>query len=174
MNNSAISGGGIMYDLYRPTISNLTFIHNSATYGPDIASYAVRLKIIDQTEYDVLLDSVVSGQNTTKTLIYELRDYDDQTMNLNNESIITIRSTRSINEASNNLVKVTNGRAVFDSLIFVAEPGSSNRSFTVNSNAINLFSARAQLGSNYALPKITVNYRFCKPGEFQSNNICFN
>lgn len=174
MYNSAISGGGIMYDLYRPTLSNLTFVHNTADYGPDIASYAIRIKVIEEEGYDVILDAVVSGQNATKTLTYELRDYDDQTLVLDDDSIITIRSTSGVNEALNNLVRVTNGRVVFDSLIFVAQPGLNNRLFTVNSNAISLFSARAQLGSTYTLPSITVSYRFCKPGEFQSNNMCYD
>ena len=39
-NNAAeISGGGIQYDSYRPTMLNLMFNGNNAQYGPDIGSW---------------------------------------------------------------------------------------------------------------------------------------
>ena len=47
INNSASeSGGGVYYNLNRPTLNNLMFTNNSADYGPDIASYAVKVSLI--------------------------------------------------------------------------------------------------------------------------------
>ena len=41
-NNASVDGGAIRYNYYAPEISvNNTFIGNNASYGQDIASYAV-------------------------------------------------------------------------------------------------------------------------------------
>ena len=61
INNSATySGGAIMYNLYRPIMTNLTFSGNTATYGSDIASYPIKIIIQNSTSDTVHLENVGS------------------------------------------------------------------------------------------------------------------
>ena len=170
-NNSAVTGGAISYDLYRPNMNNLSFVDNYADYGEDIASYAVRIHMQGLNESQIMIDDVISGKNISKNIVFELKDYDNQTMVLDNSSVIKILPTDNDVEVTNNLVKVNKGVATFDNLLFVAIPGSQNVKFTLNSNGIVLPKARKQLGSSYVLPNITVNFRYCKPGEYQATNV---
>ena len=75
--NKAINrGGAIYYDLYRPTMENITYIDNEAEYGPNIASYPV--KISPTTPGEEILEGIVSGQTVPQTLTFSLMDHDDQ------------------------------------------------------------------------------------------------
>lgn len=170
-NNSAVTGGAISYDLYRPNMNNLSFVDNYADYGEDIASYAVRIHMQGLNESQIMLDDIISGKNISRNIVFELKDYDNQTMVLDNSSVVKILPTNNDVEVTNNLVKVNKGVATFDNLLFVAIPGSQNVKFTLNSNGIVLPKARKQLGSSYVLPNITVNFRYCKPGEYQATNV---
>ena len=55
-------------------------------------------------------------------------------------------------------------------LIFINTPGSNNITFSLNSDSINLDLAKAIYGGNYRLPVFVVNFRFCRPGEYISQN----
>ena len=61
-NIAEISGGGIQYNLYRPSFSNLKFINNSALYGQDIGSYAVKLEIENSTQNIIHVNNATSGK----------------------------------------------------------------------------------------------------------------
>lgn len=66
-NTALYSGGAIYYDLYSPkSIFNNTFSNNSANYGPSIGSYAFKLKIIGNTDNNVL--QLNSGEITNEVL----------------------------------------------------------------------------------------------------------
>lgn len=49
-NNTANSGGAIIYKNQRPQMENVTFLNNSAYYGPNIASYPIYMRIVEKTE----------------------------------------------------------------------------------------------------------------------------
>ena len=55
-------------------------------------------------------------------------------------------------------------------LIFINTPGSNNITFSLNSDSINLDLAKAIYGNSYRLPVFVVNFRFCRPGEYISQN----
>ena len=61
-NVAEISGGGIQYNLYRPSFRNLKFINNSALYGPDIGSYAIKLEIENSTQNIIYVNNATSGK----------------------------------------------------------------------------------------------------------------
>ena len=75
------SGGGFIYDLYRPTLSNIVFISNSALYGPNIASYPIKIKIGDTSINTVTVNDAVSGQ-ITQAFTFNILDFDDQVITL--------------------------------------------------------------------------------------------
>jgi hypothetical protein len=76
-NNSAkVNGGAIKYTYYPPDVSiNNTFIMNKASYGQQMASYPVQLRIADSKTSRVLgvLNSTQMAKfNLTNAIVYEL------------------------------------------------------------------------------------------------------
>ena len=169
-NVAEVSGGGIMYNLYRPSFSYLTFINNSALYGPDIGSYAIKLEIENSTQNIIYLNNATSGK-VSQTFKVKILDYDNQVMNLDSASKITIISNTkgALIDGKNNVV-ARSGIVNLNELILINTPGSQNNSFSVNLNSINMEIARAVYGKNYNFPSISVNFRFWKPGEYIFQN----
>ena len=171
-NVAQISGGGVMYDLYRPTMSSLVFDNNNALYGPNIASYAIKIKIGNTTQNTIIVDNAVSGQ-ISQAFTFSILDYDNQAMNLDSASKITIKAQTAGAQINGKSIQVADAGIVkLSELIFINSPGSRNVQFSVNSDSINLNYAKAIYGSNYTLPVITVNFRFCRPGEYVSQKQC--
>ena len=91
LSNSALVGGAIKYSLYRPRLTNVTFSNNSANYGPNIASYPVKIGIDNMTD-NIKLENIASGQIYNSPLYMTLLDYDLQQVKINN--------TRDVNGSS--------------------------------------------------------------------------
>ena len=53
-NTSSKQGGAIYYDLYRPNMTNVIFINNTAPYGPNIASYPVKIVLANSNTTDIV------------------------------------------------------------------------------------------------------------------------
>ena len=120
-------GGGIYYNLNRPVISNLRFNGNSAKYGPNIASYPVKVVSKNTHQNKISLEDVASGLDYNQTLYFELVDYDDQVMNLENSKTVKIvpnEDTSSVR--GTDFAKLNAGVAEFDNLIFRAEAGKKD------------------------------------------------
>jgi len=81
--NSAQSGGGLHWHLSPVLFINTTFIHNSAYYGPDIASYGHSLRSNTTSE-------VVSG--APFDLNFELLDHYGQIVNLTTNTELRLQS----------------------------------------------------------------------------------
>ena len=170
MNSAISSGGGIMYDLYRPTLSGLVFDSNYAQYGVNIASYAIKIRLSNSTENIINIKDVASGK-ASESFTFQLEDYDNQTMNLDSSSKITIKSTTSTAQAiGKNIAVVSQGITEITGLIFISPPGSRNVKFSVNSNSINMNIAKAVYDSKYTLPFILADFRYWKPGEYIFQN----
>jgi len=60
-NSASICGGAIHYETYRPILSNNTFEGNTANYGPDIASYPIKIKVKGSDVKQIVLDNIGSG-----------------------------------------------------------------------------------------------------------------
>ena len=91
-NNSATnSGGAIRYNLFRPSFINNTFINNSAAYGPDIGSYAIKIKQKNNNGNTIQLENVGSGLEYEGVISLEIVDHDGQVMNLDSTSQIEIK-----------------------------------------------------------------------------------
>ena len=165
-NEAQSSGGGIMYDLYRPTLSNLVFSNNSALYGPEIGSYPIKIKIGNSSLNYASIENAVSGQ-ITQAFTFSITDYDDQVMNLDSVSKIAVKPITSGAQTSGKSTGVAiSGVAQMNEIILISPPGSKNVVFSLNSNTINLDIAKAVYGSDYALPLIYASFRYCRPGEY--------
>jgi hypothetical protein len=163
-------GGALRYNMYRPLLHNNQFINNSALYGPNIASYPINLLINSTYLTNITLPETVSGQKYPQHLNISLIDYDNQIMILDNASTISIKGTTSgsLTEGTT-ITKVKQGTAVLDNLIFVYKPGGNNILYNITSNAIEY--AKVQILQNYQYGvQVHVSFRFCKPGEFESNS----
>ena len=98
-NNSAhIEGGALKYTSKRPLeiLLNL-FKNNTAVYGPNLASYPVRIRLFDENDtklypYDTLyiLGNEVSNSDISQSLRFGLFDTDDQECTLINTGSIYI------------------------------------------------------------------------------------
>ena len=167
-NVAQISGGGVMYDLHRPTFSNMFFDSNSALYGPNIASYAIKVKVDNSSENSVIMSNAVSGQ-TSQEFTFSILDYDNQIINLDSTSKITIKArTTGAQVIGKNIGVANTGVAKMEGIVFISEPGSKNIVFSVNPNSIDLNIAKAVYGINYTFPSIISSFRYCKPGEYNS------
>ena len=175
-NNNAIrQGGAIYYDYARPRIERIEHLNNSAEYGPEIASYPVKIKLVNSTEDDVYLRNVGSGILYNQILNFGLYDFDGQIMVLDNSNQIFISAidTQVSSISGTNVGLLKYGVANFDSLIFVSTPGSTNILYRATSKIIDTGKIQNVFGQSISDNNIFVNFRYCKPGEIvTSSNHC--
>ena len=161
-NTASEQGGAINYDYKPPVRENNIFENNNAAYGNNIASYPVTIKLINSNSEEIRLSEIRSGAAIDTPVVLSLMDYDNQVMNLDNENQVSIFSSNTTESSvrGTNTVKLNNGLASFDSIIFVSEPGSTNIEFSATSKSIN----RAKIAS--AIPgfqlenPIKVDFRY--------------
>lgn len=152
----------------------MIFGNNLAEYGPDIASYAVKITFEEDPESLLRINDVGSGIPYPEPLRFAIRDYDNQIMNLDNQDQIFMSATdnsttqvRGFNSAA-----LRNGVAEFDNLIVIAEPGSQNIQVSLSSNAIDQDKILEIFNTEISSNRITANLRFCQPGELLEGNTC--
>jgi predicted outer membrane repeat protein len=164
-NNADSKGGAIYYGYKRPQLTGVTNSNNHAPYGPDLASYAVMIKMLGSDE--MIIDDVGSNIKYEKNVKFVLLDYDNQVMVLNNVNQITITpvdtSISSIGGVNSVLLK--SGIATFDNLVATAKYGSKNIKYQVASKAINSVKINQVYGSTIGNNILTFNFRNCMPGE---------
>ena len=144
-NNAEVKGGAIYYNFKRPELEDLLFSNNSAIYGPDIASYAVRIAEVDNTSQNMTLNNLASGMtlsesppDTTRTqLELVLLDYDDQVMLLSDEATIKIDGI----DTDSQIIgfgesKMNSGVALFETLGFQNTVGGQGIKFMASSKDI--------------------------------------
>lgn len=166
-------GGGIYYNMNRPTMSSNSYTNNSANYGPNIASYAVRIVEKGSTDNKIYINETGSGLQYENTIELELVDYDNQVMVLENSEVAKISPTSANAEiTSTDFAKFTKGGTIFDSLVLVSQPGLTDIKYQLTSKAINsqiISQVLVNSSTNYQT-SLYVDFRFCKPGEIQTSN----
>ena len=172
-NNTATKmGGGIYYNYNRPIFQNIQFNNNSADYGPNIASYAVKIIEKETGRNKIYRSNVASGLEYNNTIHFDLVDYDGQIMKLENSNTIKIISTDSTNRVSGtNYDRITDGWAELDNLIFISETGK-NVSFKITSGAIDSDIITNILGNSDGTYDNTlhVSFRYWEPGEIETSD----
>ena len=160
--NSALQGGAIFYNYKRPVLENTTlFNNNTADYGPNIASYGVKITMADDLNTDLIIDELGSGIKYEKQLDLVVRDYDDQKMIFNNKDqiILTSNNATKAQVLGFNSAPLVKGEAKFDNFIVVAKPGAENVKVLASSNAIDKNKVSAIFGSNQSDNLININFR---------------
>jgi hypothetical protein len=115
-NEAVIMGGAIYYNLYRPLL-NANQFNNSAPYGPNIASYPVRIVELATSQNKIYLSNIGSGIKHDGVLSLAIVDFDNQTMNLESDSTIKIvRTNEQSSVTGTDSAKISNGTAKFNSL----------------------------------------------------------
>jgi len=73
-------------------MTNNTFIGNSATYGPEVASFAVRIKeVVNGELVDIVaIDDIPSGQPIENPVTFAIVDEDDVIMVSDSVNILNI------------------------------------------------------------------------------------
>jgi hypothetical protein len=173
-NKGIDEGGAIYYNYKRPTLDNVTFDSNEAIYGPDIASYPVKIRIRNnQSTQTTRLSNVGSGVKHDEVLYLMLLDYDDQVMVLNNVNQIIITSIDRNNSSvlGTNSALLRSGVATFDNIIFVSAPGEKGIKFKMNSKAIDSNKIFEMYDSSVSDSDIDTDFRFWMPGEAINSNV---
>jgi hypothetical protein len=91
-------------------------------------------------------------------------------MVLNNINTILVQAVNSANSSVEgfNSEVLYSGVATFENMEFVSSPGSKNVVFQASSKAINTDKINAIFGSQLSTNQIRVNFRYCMPGEYQT------
>ena len=166
-NTGTQEGGAIYYNYNRPVLNNNTFTNNQALYGPNIASYPVKIVMRNDDIDYMSLTNVGSGIKYKNEIKLTLLDYDNQEMVLNSQDIININPLNSSQSSiqGTNYGQLENGVTIFDDLTFISIPGTENVKFVATSSAIDTDKIQNVFGSQISDNQIDVSFRWCKPGE---------
>jgi predicted outer membrane repeat protein len=166
-NFASDKGGAIYYGYKRPVMTNLGFMNNSALYGPNIASYAVKIRFNGSYYDSMVVDNIGPNIFHKKQLSFALMDYDNQTILTNSENEITLVSPHNISSIIGiNTVLLEKGVATFDGIAAVAPIGAKNQVFHVSSRGINRVKIAQIFGSQISENNLILNFRNCQPGEY--------
>lgn len=130
-------GGGIYYNLIRPEMENITYINNSAPYGPNIASYSVKIVERGTQNNKIMLEDVPSNLVYDEILLLDLIDFDGQVMALENSASIKILiEDPSLSIRGTDSGRAVNGQATLNGTIFIGEVGLRNAQYLLTSQII--------------------------------------
>ena len=149
-------------------------MNNTAQYGPDIASYAVKITFNNSFSNSMSINNIPSGLPYPNTLTLVLRDYDNQVMVLNNENQISLFSSNSsiASVSGVNSMVLKKGASTFNDFTVAAQPGLQNVMFRATSKAINSKKVAAVYENTIKENFVQLNFRYCQPGEHISDNVC--
>ena len=169
VSNTAFSqGGAIYYNFARPNLNQITYANNTAPYGPNIASYAVKVRFAGQATDQMKVTNMVSGVAYEQSIKLELVDYDDQVLVLNNYNHVDyIPLNSSVKIAGSNSALFKNGVATFNNIIIRAIPGSNNVLFNINTLAIDDAKIQSAYGGLLSDNIVSTDFRYWMPGEIQ-------
>jgi hypothetical protein len=175
-NNIALNhGGAIIYNSYDPYLENNTYINNSASYGQNVFSYAVKVMQIRNGELNDLtvFRNIASGIILENPITLAIVDVEGNILTSDSSSYIKILEIDTTTEVTGeNTVSLVNGTATFTQTVFNASPGKENVSFRIFSSAINYDMVEFLDSIEGGTQQITINFRWCKPGEIISGNVC--
>ncbi|CAI2378749.1 unnamed protein product [Moneuplotes crassus] len=166
-NSASVKGGAIYYSLKRPDIVDSVFTDNSAKYGDNLASYPVKVRIEGQPDSYIKFTDVGSGVAMSSSLVFALLDFDNQVVSLNSEDTFGIFAPIGSNATVKgvNSVNFNAGIAIIEGIMFVDQPGSKNMKFDSSTAAIDKGRVSLAFPDQDFNNDITVNFRFCQPGE---------
>ena len=164
----------MVYKSYVPTLTNNTFINNTAPFRPDVGNYVVKLMMVADNGTTVnitSLDSASSGaiiETPIKLAVVNNEGNIDYSDNKNIIKIMPLDSETDVKGQTTVLIQ--SGKATFSSTIFVGIPGKQNVRYAIKSSAID-YTAMELVDPQYSKVQVlTVSFRLWKPGEYQFQN----
>ena len=187
-NKANSKGGAIAWTDSFPRIANNYYFNNSAEYGADVASYAVKLALLSYEDqivsylnmhesYPLVLQlkNVASGQKVKETIRLGLFDQYSQ---LTVTDFISSAYLEPFNNSSLLIygqlnMKVEGGVFVFQDLTLVAAPLTTQFLMVVSNGISTGDKAKARDPNDY-FPVVLVEaeFRKCVSGESLQNNVC--
>ena len=162
-NNSAIvQGGAISYNYNHPRITESSFINNSAAYGNNLGSYPIRIGFVSSTSDDeISIKNIGPGITIDEPLKLALLDQDGQVMSLDSTSQINIVPTNSSisSVTGTNVITVSEGVSIFDSMAFLRDPMHNSIPFSISSKSINKAKVADVKGSSFTQKNLIVSFR---------------
>jgi hypothetical protein len=156
-------------------LENNTYINNSASYGQDIFSYAVKVMQVRDGELTELTNfkNIASGLTIESQIELVVVDAEGNQLTNDNNSSIKIKAIEAGTEVTGeNTVTLTNGKATFKETVFNASPGKEEVNFRITSTAIDYDMVEFLDSTEYGTQFITINFRWCMPGEIIDGNVC--
>ena len=168
-NAAVLQGGAIYYNYKRPQLSKINFSNNQAVYGPNIASYAVKVRFHESSSDQMSISYIASGIQYENDIVFELVDYDNQIMVLNNINQVEMSVTNSsrLQLKGTNNGKLKSGVATFSNFKAISKPGNTNILISIKCKAIDSTKILKVFGKQFGSSSLTINFRYCKPGEIQ-------
>jgi hypothetical protein len=172
-NAAALNGGAVYWTKQQPVFSNNSFTNNSAVYGPDIASFGIKLTSLDFQETTGKLSKVSgdtylnigSGQRLPQTISIALKDHAGQVVTTDNSSIASVLPANPDNVTVTGESRVTAVQGVyyFTGVKFSAEPGV-NIKVLLSSDALTSLTLDDS-GYSSDLLSVDLQVRECQVGE---------
>jgi hypothetical protein len=172
-NSAGLKGGAIYWTQQQPTFLNNSFKDNAAVYGPDVASFGIKMKTMDlegsegklskvsETSYD----NIASGQRLPQPIIVALVDHAGQVMKTDNSSSASIfpADTANVTVTGNSKVTAVEGVYYFTEVKFSAQPGANIKAL-FSSDALDALTTG---DSGYSTEPLSVDMqtRECQSGE---------
>ncbi|CAG9331088.1 unnamed protein product [Blepharisma stoltei] len=186
-NSASLNGGGIYFDNEEPGLKNNIFKDNSAIYGNDVASYPVKLMVVNEdgtlaenfngralSQIPIStfnLTDVASGQKSSKPLLIALVDTFDQIVSSDHVSTGEIRPISSAIVDGTIRVTAVNGIFNFSSYTISAEP-ETDVQIKVFSPNIDISKALISGSSSSQSLYINAKMRSCRTGEVKNGKLC--
>ncbi|OMJ89221.1 hypothetical protein SteCoe_8700 [Stentor coeruleus] len=160
------SGGAIQWYDYKPIVENCTFNNNSAFYGPDKASFACKLQVLESI--DLIETEFPPGQPISSPILIEIQDHYNQIVITDNSTLGELAViTNSTKYEVSGITKIIalSGVLNFSEIIVLGLP---NTSVTLNASSV-----LKDLNYENVETSIDIKLRSCIIGEYlQNDNSC--
>jgi hypothetical protein len=177
-NSAGLKGGAVYWTKQQPIFLNNSFYNNSAVYGPDVASFGIKMKSQDLAQAKlskVAGDSytdIASGQRLPQPIVIALVDHTGQVVKTDNSSTASIfpADTANVTVTGNSKVTAVEGVYSFTDVKISAQPGVSIKALFSSDALASLTSD----DSGYSTESLSVDMqiRECKAGEAYVGKDC--
>ena len=190
LNNSASDqGGALSWSGTRPSFSDNFYMGNNASYGHNVASFAVKITTVAEdgspeayvsegsTQPTALqLTEIASGQASKQSIKLGIFDHENKLIANDHVSTAELATHNLQNISINGNVKVaaSGGVFTFNQFSITALPGSTQY-LTLSTTAVDVTKAiKARDGLKYHdVVIVQVQMRLCNIGESQFGQVCF-
>ena len=177
-NSAASNGGSIRWQNVKPQLNSILYQNNSASYGADVASYAVtiaptaqqrRLSGVPVIQY---IQGIVPGQKVQSPIELSLQDQYGNIVTTDNSSKAGIRSSEATISGTNAVI-AQKGVFLFDDFALIASPNQNvTVQFYANSIEEMQKTVKDQETNFNPIVSVLVYLRDCEAGEYNTGTEC--